>query len=81
MTTIFDVPTGGTVESIIFYGPPRGRRKRLLNRIRRLLGRDEQDEVYYLRAPRPGEIVWNAAGIFSAPLRDAAPEVDERVGE
>jgi hypothetical protein len=30
----------------LFYGPPRSWQGRLLNWIRRRLGRDEQDEVY-----------------------------------
>jgi len=49
--TIFDATEfttpdfAGTVTGVIIYAPPKSRRKRLLNRIRRLLGRDEQDEI------------------------------------
>ena len=33
---------------LIIYGPPRSIRGRLVNRIRRLFGFDEQDELYYV---------------------------------
>jgi len=80
--TTFD----STADGIIIYGPPRARRKRLLNRARRLLGMDERDEAYYVGWPKvePGDfaICWNAAGIFTlAPPRDADPELGERVGD
>lgn len=39
------------VTLVILYGPPRTRRGRLMNRIRRLLGRDEQDEMYAALTP------------------------------
>lgn len=33
-------------ETVMMYGPPRSRRGRLLNRIRRLFGREERQELY-----------------------------------
>lgn len=35
-----------TVEGMTVYGPPRTRRGRFLNRLRRLLGLEERDEIY-----------------------------------
>jgi hypothetical protein len=34
------------VEGGVLYGPPRSRRGRLLNRLRRLVGRDERADIY-----------------------------------
>ena len=65
--TIFDVPdfTNSVVTGALVYGPPKSRRKRLLNRIRRLLGRDEQDEIIAYLAPGDDlNIAWSADGTF-----------------
>ena len=67
--TIFDAPdfANSVVTGALVYGPPKSRRARLLNRIRRLLGRDEQDEVFaYLTPDNAGDLTigWSAGGTF-----------------
>ena len=55
----------GTVEGGIIYDDnPKSRRLRILNRIRRIFGRDEQAEIIaVLRAPGDDlKIVWSADG-------------------
>jgi hypothetical protein len=45
------------IESVVAYGPPRTRRARLMNRLRRLFGRDEQDEILGIFRMVDGELV------------------------
>jgi hypothetical protein len=73
-----DWPAGGIPRFAMVFGPPRTRRGRIANRIRRLLGRDERDELYTYFGPQDLEsdsikLAFTADGIITL-----QPDVDRQ---
>lgn len=58
-----------SVRSVMLYGRPRSLRGRVANRLRRLFGREERNELYYYGdvsdGPETITVRWNASGIFT----------------